>query len=327
MTQPRHSVFRKASLGGPGRPSPRTRWRGGSVSVMIGPDQPPVAGSHGFGIRTPMRFSSGKDFRNWPHKAVTVFGMSGVGKTTLARLLQEHHWFHYSVDYRIGTKYMDEHIVDNFKREAMKVPVPARSPALGFDLHPLQHHLRQPGAALDLSRQARQSGQGRHSLCRIQAPPEPAPRSRNPALQDVPNFIDRAREVYQYQHFICDSGGAVRGGRSPMIQTIRCFASTRRQHSAALYRRHAGTHRACWWSASASIPSRCTTNLHFLDAKWAEYKAHQQDQPTTTTSIRMALPSGASSSCCITAFRSTAQIARNFGYTVRMRDVPAVTTD
>ena len=61
-----------------------------------------------------MRFSSGKDFRLWPHKAVTIFGMSGVGKTTLAHLLQDSNWYHYSVDYRIGTRYMGEHIVDNF---------------------------------------------------------------------------------------------------------------------------------------------------------------------------------------------------------------------
>jgi hypothetical protein len=31
-------------------------------------------------------------------------------------------WFHYSIDYRIGTRYMGEHIVDNFKREAMRNP-------------------------------------------------------------------------------------------------------------------------------------------------------------------------------------------------------------
>ena len=31
-------------------------------------------------------------------------------------------WFHYSVDFRIGTRYMGEHIVDNFKREAMRNP-------------------------------------------------------------------------------------------------------------------------------------------------------------------------------------------------------------
>ena len=59
---------------------------------------------------------------DWPAKAVTIFGMSGVGKTSLARMLRHHDWFHYSVDYRIGTRYMGEHIVDNFKHEAMKVP-------------------------------------------------------------------------------------------------------------------------------------------------------------------------------------------------------------
>ncbi len=69
-----------------------------------------------------MRFSSGKDFASRPQKAVTIFGMSGVGKTTLANLLQDSQWYHYSVDYRIGTRYMGEHIVDNFKREAMRVP-------------------------------------------------------------------------------------------------------------------------------------------------------------------------------------------------------------
>jgi hypothetical protein len=42
------------------------------------------------------------------------------------------------VDYRIGTRYMGEHIVDNFKREAMKVPFLRdllRSDSI------LQHHL------------------------------------------------------------------------------------------------------------------------------------------------------------------------------------------
>ena len=28
-------------------------------------------------------------------------------------------WFHYSIDYRIGTRYMGEFIEDSFKREAM----------------------------------------------------------------------------------------------------------------------------------------------------------------------------------------------------------------
>ena len=47
---------------------------------------------------------------------------------------QKQDWFQYSVDYRIGTRYMDEHIVDNFKREAMGNPFLAellRSPRDG----------------------------------------------------------------------------------------------------------------------------------------------------------------------------------------------------
>ena len=58
-----------------------------------------------------------------PRKRVLFFGMSGLGKTHLASMLRgSGAWFHYSVDYRIGTRYMGELIADNFKREAMKVP-------------------------------------------------------------------------------------------------------------------------------------------------------------------------------------------------------------
>ena len=58
-----------------------------------------------------MRFKSAQEFRKQPAHAVTIMGMSGVGKTTLAVMLQKSGWFQYSVDYRIGTRYMDEHIV------------------------------------------------------------------------------------------------------------------------------------------------------------------------------------------------------------------------
>ena len=67
-----------------------------------------------------MRMSR-SDFLSWPHKAITLLGMSGVGKTTLAYKLPATKWFHYSGDYRIGTKYLAEPILDNIKRQAMKV--------------------------------------------------------------------------------------------------------------------------------------------------------------------------------------------------------------
>jgi hypothetical protein len=57
-------------------------------------------------------------------RPIAVIGMSGVGKTRIAAMLRrEANWFHYSVDYRIGTRYLGEAIADAFKREAMKSPV------------------------------------------------------------------------------------------------------------------------------------------------------------------------------------------------------------
>ena len=61
------------------------------------------------------------EFMRWPHKAVTLLGMSGVGKTRLASALPQSDWFHYSGDYRIGTKYLAEPILDNIKRQAMQI--------------------------------------------------------------------------------------------------------------------------------------------------------------------------------------------------------------
>lgn len=55
-------------------------------------------------------------------KRITLLGMSGVGKTRISCLLRKSDWFHYSADFRIGTRYLDEAIRDNIKQQAMQVP-------------------------------------------------------------------------------------------------------------------------------------------------------------------------------------------------------------
>ena len=63
-----------------------------------------------------------EQFLSWEHKSITLLAMSGVGKTRLAKKLPSDKWFHYSGDYRIGTHYLNEPILDNIKSQAMDVP-------------------------------------------------------------------------------------------------------------------------------------------------------------------------------------------------------------
>jgi hypothetical protein len=54
-----------------------------------------------------------REFAQQTGKAVTLMGMSGVGKTRLSSMLAEQGWVHYSCDYLIGTKYMRDALAAN----------------------------------------------------------------------------------------------------------------------------------------------------------------------------------------------------------------------
>ena len=70
-----------------------------------------------------MLYRDADHWRASPQKRVLVYGMSGLGKTHMSTTVRSSgQWFHYSIDYRIGTRYMGELIADNAKAEAMKVP-------------------------------------------------------------------------------------------------------------------------------------------------------------------------------------------------------------
>jgi len=156
-----------------------------------------------------MLFDSPQDFVSAPRHAVTVFGMAGVGKTRLAALLRKSAWFHFSVDYRIGTRHMGEFIVDNFKAEAMKVPflrdllrsdsIKIESNITFANLDPLSTYLGTPGnqAKGGLPFAEYQRRQEQHRVAEIDA------------LQDVPRFIERAHALYGYDNFIADTGGSL----------------------------------------------------------------------------------------------------------------------
>lgn len=144
-----------------------------------------------------------------PRKRVVLFGMSGLGKTHASRLLRAAGWFHYSIDYRIGTRHMGELIADNVKREAMKVPflrdlLLSDSIYIGSNitfenLAPVSTYLGKPGHPA-------KGGLPFEDYVRRQAEFREAEMA---ALLDTPRFAARAVDLYGYDHFVCDTGGSV----------------------------------------------------------------------------------------------------------------------
>lgn len=157
-----------------------------------------------------MIYPDGQSFLTAPMKRMMLFGMSGLGKTTLSNMLRDAgDWFHYSVDYRIGTRYMGEYISDNFKREAMKVPLLREllmsdsvyiTSNITFDnLAPLSTYLGKPGDAAKggLPFAEYQRRQAQHAQAEVAA------------MLDTTRFVDRAKDLYGYNHFVCDTSGSI----------------------------------------------------------------------------------------------------------------------
>jgi len=150
-----------------------------------------------------------ESFRAWNNRSVTLLGMSGVGKTYLSSLLREHNWFHYSGDYRIGTRYLDEPILDLIKQQAMQVPF--LRDLLRRDWIYIRNNIRVDNLGSVLSFVGKLGnpelgGIGLDEFSRHQALYREAEIA---AMHDVPEFIRKAREIYGYQHFVNDVGGSL----------------------------------------------------------------------------------------------------------------------
>ena len=173
-----------------------------------------------------MIYENGNVWKAAKHKKVLLFAMSGLGKTHVSSMLRNGgDWFHYSVDYRIGTRYMGEHIVDNFKKAAMSVPFLAdllRSDSISIasnisfeNLAPLSTYLGKPG---DVAR----GGIPFDFYCKRQDQHYAAEQA---ALLDTPAFIERAQNLYGYQNFVCDSGGSICEVVDPWDKTDQVMTS------------------------------------------------------------------------------------------------------
>ena len=150
-----------------------------------------------------------EQFRAWDHKRITLLGMSGVGKTYLSTLLRRHDWFHYSGDYRIGTRYLYEPILDLIKQQAMQVPflkdllrrdwIKIVNNIKVDNLGPVLSYVGKPG---DPEQGGVPLPQFKERQARYRA-------GEIAAMRDVPEFIRKAQDIYGYQHFVNDVGGSL----------------------------------------------------------------------------------------------------------------------
>lgn len=221
-----------------------------------------------------MIYTSGSAYLAAPKKRVLLFGMSGLGKTTLANMLRSHaNWFHYSVDYRIGTRYMGEFISDNFKREAMKVPMLRElmmsdsvyiASNITFDnLAPLSSYLGKPGDAArgGLAFDEYQRRQDQHRGAEISA------------LLDTARFIERAENIYNYQNFICDTSGSiceVVDGTDPNDPTLKSLSA----HMLMVWIAGSDAHKAELARRFDRAPKPIYYRPDYLRGVWSDYLRH-----------------------------------------------------
>ena len=220
-----------------------------------------------------MIYKSAAEWLEAPRKRVLFFGMSGLGKTHVASLLRgSGEWFHYSIDYRIGTRYMGEYIADNAKAEAMKVPflrdlllsdsIYIGSNITFHNLKPVSSYLGKPGdpakGGLPYAEYTRRQAQFRQAEIS--------------ALLDTPYFIERAEALYGYPHFVCDSGGSIcewvdpENPDDPVLKalsqaTLMIWIRGDEAHTAELIRRF------------DKAPKPMSYQAEFLDRVWHDYLA------------------------------------------------------
>lgn len=153
------------------------------------------------------------DAASWldaPRKSVLFFGMSGLGKTHVSKMLvQQGGWFHYSIDYRIGTSGMHAHIKDNLIAHAMREPFLAemlRADAVYLQPNIHDHDLTAVSAYLGKPGNPARGGLLMAEYIRRQSQFREAEIA---ALMDTGRFMARAERLYGYPHFICDTGGSI----------------------------------------------------------------------------------------------------------------------
>ena len=150
-----------------------------------------------------------KEFRSEKNKRLTLLGMSGVGKTRLAKLIGRNGgWYHFSGDYHIGATYLKDEIINNITKKMKQDPwlqnlldnqsISVNSQVTFDNLEPISAFLGKVG-------NPEEGGLAIDEFIRRQSLFLEA---EIKAMYDVPNFIKQSQQS-GYDNFINDAGGSL----------------------------------------------------------------------------------------------------------------------
>ena len=266
-----------------------------------------------------MKMSS-REFLDWESKSITLLAMSGAGKTTLANKLPKDKWFHYSADYRIGTKYLDEPILDNIKRQAMDVPflrdlllsdsIYIHNNVTVNNLAPVSSFLGKVGdpKAGGLSLQEFKRRQALHLQAEISA------------MKDIPSFIHKAEDIYGYKHYLNDAGGSVCELDCPEVLEILA------KHTLIVYLKIPNDMEQTIIDRARNDPKPMYYREAFLDRKLEEYMQlhnyNHTDQIPPDDFVRWVFPELFNSR--LPRYQA---IADQYGYTVDAREAARISNE
>ena len=153
--------------------------------------------------------TSADQFKNEKNKRLTLLGMSGVGKTRLAKIIgEEGGWFHFSGDYRIGSTHLKDSIIDNvaqkMKKDSWLRPL-LESNSISVNSQVTFDNLAPISAFLGKIGNPEQGGLPIDEFVRRQ---NLFLEAEIKAMYEVPQFINQSQEK-GYAHFINDAGGSL----------------------------------------------------------------------------------------------------------------------
>ena len=271
-----------------------------------------------------MLYNTGLEWRKSSNKRISLFGMSGVGKTFIANILRESkEWFHYSVDYRIGTRYLGEEIVDNFKKEAMKIPflrehllndsIYLSSNITFNNLSPLSGFLGKPGktssGGIDFNEYVLR--QRKHYNAEINA------------TNDTALFAQKSIEIYGYKHFISDTSGSLCEVVNPEDSGDKILKALQK-NTLPVWVKGSQNQTDQLLERFKKSPKPMFYNESFLKEKWAEYLMVHNENPAEVEPDNFM--SYGFNALILRRLPIYEKIATNWGVTLQATDITELTT-